>query len=273
MKRVDCADIRDAFQAGAIPAGPEVEEHVEHCARCAELFGEEARVGCALADDATATAPSEELWIGFERTLRAEKGARAWLRSRPTYQRTALALTVAALAVGVAAAKPRADWASYPKLSASLWFGLFSVGALGSLWLMLAPLGRPRAPVAIRTGSAIAALGLPASYALGLLEPVAHAAQSEHGRDLVRHAAGCFLYGSLLALPFLGLAWALERSDRLSASALLFAGAASGLVANLALLLRCPINDQHHLLLGHATIGIMLAFGLGIASRLLARSR
>ena len=87
----------------------------------------------------------------------------------------------------------------------------------------------------------------------------------------MRHATGCFLFGSLLALPFLGLAWALERSDRLPASVLLFAGAASGLVANAALLLHCPLNDRCHLFLGHATIGLALTVALALASRGLAR--
>jgi hypothetical protein len=65
-------------------------------------------------------------------------------------------------------------------------------------------------------------------------------------------------YGSLLALPIVALFIAMERQlgrGRLFLSLLAGLG---GLVGNFALLLHCPNEQLYHLLLGHATVGLLL---------------
>ena len=72
-------------------------------------------------------------------------------------------------------------------------------------------------------------------------------------------AVACFSYGTFLALPFLAVAWAVERSDRPFLLLLLGFGAVAGVVANAALALQCPNTESAHLALGHATVGVALA--------------
>lgn len=271
MKSVDCADIRDEFRAGTVPTGPSVDAHVRDCVRCAELFADEARLGRALASDTSASASSDELWAVIEGVVRAETGPRAWLRSRPTRQRLAITVVVAVAAVGLAGLKPRADWAAYPRLSVSVWFSLYSLGVLACLRVMLAPLGKPRPPSSLLAGMGVLALGLPLVYALGLLAPVVHAAGGASGHDVMKRAAGCFTYGLGMSAPFLALTWALERGHRLPSRTVLLAAAAGGLVANLALLVHCPMNDQEHLLLGHAPIGFATFLVFVAVSRFMTR--
>jgi hypothetical protein len=263
MKQVDCSDVRDTFRAGSLPDGP----------HCAELFAEDARLGRALAGDPGAPLPADELWKTIEGAVASETGARAWLRSRPTGLRMTLVIAVALAVIGLGASRLRSDWAVYPKAVGAMWLALYAVSLLACVWLVLAPLGRPRPPGAARYALGLAAACLPVAYALGLFEPVASATGSEQGRELVRHALGCFAYGSLLALPFLGLTLTVERRDRLSLGAVLLVAAAAGLVANTALLLHCPLDDSKHLLLGHATIGGAVFALLAAASRLVLKRR
>lgn len=271
MKQVDCSDVRDAFRAGTVPVDPEVDAHVRGCVRCAELFADEARLGKALATNTGSSMPNEELWTSIEAVIQVETGWRAWLRSRPTGQRLVFVLIAALMAIGLAAFKLRADWAAYPGDSVLAWLSAYSVGVLVSLWLLLAPLGRPRPPLSVLTGLGIVALALPFAYAFGLLAPVVHAADRASADEVLRRAVRCFTFGLAITLPFLAVTWAVERGDRVPPGKVLLAGAAGGLVANLALLLHCPLNDETHLLLGHAPIGVATFLALAVIFRISTR--
>lgn len=265
MKAIDCGAIRDSFQAGVIPRGPEVDQHLEGCQSCAELFDNAAELGQALA---TMNAPllDEEEWLKLERTLRAEVGVRAWLRSRSTSQRVAVAASCAIAMVAIAALKPRTGL-SIARWEVAAWSALFALAAVACLLLSLASLGRRRAATWLELTIAIVALASPVAYATGLFAAV----PEKPVASVIRTAMACFIYGSVLALPFVAAARMLDRRERLSASGALFLCGAGGLVGNVALLLHCGINDHRHLLLGHASLGF--AFGLvALFSRLRHRT-
>ncbi len=262
---VGCSEIRDAFRAGHLPEGPEVSDHVADCESCSELFADEAQLGRALASNEPVPAPEKELWASLERSLTAEVGPRAWLRSRPTRVRGGLLVAAGALGVASAAAKLRPDFATYPALSLATWLALFSLAALAMVRLLLPSPGRPAVADAAKGVALLVALVLPALYALGLMEPVASAVG--HDPSFLRHAFGCFSYGAMLSLPVLIVAWSVERHERLPLGNALLAGGLAGLVANLALLFHCPMNERSHLVLGHATIGFVVAIAVAMLSR------
>jgi hypothetical protein len=135
------------------------------------------------------------------------------------------------------------------------WIIAFSVAVVVSLWFLIAPLGRPSPAVGVRLGLIGAALVLPLGYALTATAP----SGPTNGSAFAVQAFACFLYGSLLALPFLLVLWALERRDRPWLSVLTGVGGVAGLVANIALALHCANTEPAHLAVGHATIGATLA--------------
>jgi hypothetical protein len=260
---MDCTAIRDALLAGSAPAGPGVEAHVADCAPCAELLRHQGRLGRAFSGAEAPGAANPELWKSLDGALAAETGPRAWLRSRATPVRMLLVVFVAIVLVSVGG-RP-ADETVKP-LEAMLWwlFG-FAVAGFACLWVLVAPLGRPRPPPATRVLLVGAALALPLVYAFG------GSSASRAPASLAEQAVGCFVYGTILALPFLGVVWLIERSDRPWLTRLVSVGAVGGLVANAALALHCPNTEIGHLVLGHAMVGALLA-GVG-ALWALARTR
>ncbi|HEX6272122.1 MAG TPA: hypothetical protein VFZ53_03755, partial [Polyangiaceae bacterium] len=101
VERVDCTEIRDALLAGTAPDGPGVEEHLRACEACAELLDDHGALGRELSRAEPPAGDHAALWASLEGALRAEKGPRAWLRSRATPVRLLLAASAGALVVGV----------------------------------------------------------------------------------------------------------------------------------------------------------------------------
>ncbi len=253
MSRASCEDVRDALLAGR-PAEPELVEHAEECAQCAELFESEAALGRSLATAGSEGALDAALWGELDRELGEETGARAWLRSRPTRLRTALGLggVLFVAALGLHHLRPNWGALSTPVLGAWLFafIGAAALALRGALPVLGAAHPQKRALLA-------AAFGLPLLYGVG-------AALSFGGAPFVANpfftsALSCFLYGTLLSLPLVALVWSLDCG--VGSRARVFAGAAAcGLAANAALLLHCPATDPAHLLAGHGAIGFFLAF-------------
>ena len=85
--------------------------------------------------------------------------------------------------------------------------------------------------------------------------------------------ASCFSYGAGLVAPFLLLFWLFERRDYVPSSVMVSAGGLAGLTANLLLHAHCSSAHLGHLLLGHASIGVVWALLLGTLAKPLGLSR
>jgi hypothetical protein len=248
---MDCTSIRDTLLAGSALAGPGVEAHVRDCAACAELLRNQGRLGRALSGAEAPATANPELWKSLEGALAAETGPRAWFRSRATPVRLLLVVFVATVAVFLGG-QP-ADETVKPVEAMLGWLVGFALAALACLWVLVAPLGRPRPSPVVHLLLVGAALALPLVYA------AFGSSASRAPGSFAEQAVGCFVYGTILALPFLGVVWLFERSDRPWLTRLVGVGAVGGLVANAALALHCPNTEVGHLVLGHAMVGALLA--------------
>jgi hypothetical protein len=149
------------------------------------------------------------------------------------------------------------------------WLVVFSLAGLASLWVLVAPLGRPRPAVRTREATVWFALGLPLVCALASSSgPGTPAAEL----GFAEQALACFVYGSVLALPFFVVVWTLDRSDRPRLMLLTGMAGVAGLVANAALALHCSNTAPLHLAAGHATIGGALG-GIALLGGILAIAR
>ncbi|HEX6271437.1 MAG TPA: hypothetical protein VFZ53_00285, partial [Polyangiaceae bacterium] len=166
--------------------------------------------------------------------------------------RLLLAASAGALLVGVGGMGVEGSGA--PEGAALAWIAAFALAGLACLWTFFSPLGRPRVVPSGRFSLVVVAIALPFAFALGSTPTLPHA-----GVGFAEHAFGCFAYGSILALPFLVVVGALDRSARPWPMLLAAFAAAAGLVANAALVLHCGNTEPAHLAAGHATIGVVLA--------------
>lgn len=205
------------------------------------------------------------LYTVLQQEVGQERGARAWLRSRSTPIRRAIACAgLALLALAAALGWLRPDFGVYPLTRMALTL-LVSVALIaGQLWLVLRPLQRPALPRWVSPALTLVALaGLLALYAL----PAAHlahpaSAQAPGLGALLTRALPCLGIGLALAGATYALLWALDRGG---AGRALLAAVCGGVSANLILQLHCPVTAPAHLVLGH--LGVVLLFAGGVALR------
>jgi hypothetical protein len=208
------------------------------------------------------------VFAALEEDIASERGVRAWLCSRPTWQRVGLAALVAiAIPLLVLATWARVDLPVFPRSRLAIELAILIIAALPALWLALRPLHLPMLPQ--WTGVAVIATAVAAAALVASLPP-AHALHPASmrgvGDELVARALACFIFGSIFALPMFLALFVLDRSPGLATTALVLAG----LVGNISLELHCPIVSPAHLLAGHFTVP--LAFAL-LAVVLLVRRR
>lgn len=208
---VTCTELRAAFRSGRTPSGPDVSAHVEECPDCAELFERGAVVGRALAHwEGTAPPDLSRLHEGLRQRLQAERGPRAWLRSRKTSVRVGLALALAVTLV--AAARRRAPpsaalesapaAASWPAAAACFAYGsLFTALFLGVLWML------SRRDGASARVAAIAGL---TAGGVGVAALAAHCPVSEPLHLLAGHASVVVAWCAACAMA----SWAAARLPR-----------------------------------------------------------
>jgi hypothetical protein len=247
---MDCAEIRDSFARGVVPTGADVEAHKRACGHCSELFASQAELGRRLAGAAVLPMPlADELFAQLEADVARETGLRAWLRSRPTRLRFAIAaLSVLLVVVLGGALRERPDFADYPRARLALLLSVYAAGILLAFGKELYLPARRGSP-AFQLGLLLAALGLPFL--------IAFAPATEASRQLGPEGAlNCFVYGALLTVPTAALLWAFDRDDRVSLRSASLSAVALGLSANLVLELHCPSGNALHLLLGHASLGM-----------------
>lgn len=259
---MECAEIRSLFVAGGVPAGPRVDAHLAVCPHCRELFERGALLGRRLA---LAVAPDVEpgdLFALVEKDVKAEVGARARLRALSTSARTAALLVVAALPVlGHLLLDDQKDLG---ESSPSLFWGvalLFGLGLVAGVRSVLSGVGAPlRSPWRER-GLALALLAVPGLAAL--LAPLG--AASPEAAEALGRPSSCFTLGAAFVVPLVLTYWLFERRDAVPARTLIAAGALAGLAANLLLHAHCGSANPAHLLLGHASIGLVWAVALRLA--------
>jgi hypothetical protein len=241
---LECAEIRNGFIAGSVPAGPEVEAHLKWCPHCRELFAKGALLGRRLAQSVLPEVEPGDLFTLVDQDVKRETGLRARLRALPTRVRAgvlvALALALLAFELGL---RRRADFAEFSPLVfwgvVMLLVAAILAGVLHLARGAMAPLGSERR----ERGIALLLLILPAVALLlvpvGSGVPEAAVAWGNPG--------GCFGYGAGLVAPFVLLYWLFERRDNVPSAVLVSAGALAGIAANLLLHAHCASAHLGHL--------------------------
>lgn len=250
---VDCLEIRQGFSNGGVPSGALVDEHLRMCAHCRELFEQHAALGRRLASAAVEPASVTPTQLAATLALlEKEHGWRAFLRSRPTRARWLLSLAVPAFFVTRELLRQRVPWRNLGTRRTLI--GLALLGFLGLVEMIaLRPLPIARSAARVRTALAVLAWCIP-----GLLwfVPEAQASAAEPATDFTCRALACFAYGSALAAPSFALLWAFDRERRVPFRVWALGAGLVSIVANLILLLHCPLTGRAHLLAGHLSIGL-----------------
>lgn len=259
---MECAEIRSLFVAGGIPAGPGVDAHLKGCPHCRELFEQDAQLGRRLALAVVPHVEPGDLFALVEQDVKAEVSVRARLRALSTETRLAALLVVAMLPVlGHWLLDRRTDLAEY---SPALFWGIalaFGVILVLGARALLRGAGAPvRSPWRDR-GMALLLLVAPAAAAL--LAPLG--AGSAEAAEALGDPSACFTWGAAFVVPVAVGYWLFERRDSVPARTLIAAGALAGLAANLLLHAHCGSANPAHLLLGHASIGLVWAVALRLA--------
>ncbi len=244
-----CEELQRRLAAGELTA--EAEEHLRLCEPCAVL------VARRLAEQAAGGLPDlEALRRGVEAQIAAERGPLSWLRSRATPWRRRLAAAAGLLPVlAVAVLAGRADLGRLGGVTLAVAVA-YAIAYVVLIREALRPLHEPER-VALRNALGLSALALPVLGALlcARVQPAAALA--------ARH--GCLPFGMLVALLPLGALRACDRTGHRGRGGALLAVAAAGVVANLALLLRCADQSIAHLLRWHVPAGFLLGLAYGLS--------
>jgi hypothetical protein len=238
---------------GEVPSGQSVDEHLEVCGQCAQLFDNSGALGRHLASLGAEAASSTSLQLAAtESLLERERGLRAFLRSRSTPVRWLLCLGLSALLLVRELLRKRVPWRQLnaPRIIAGLFLlGLFGLVAHSAL----RPLPIERRAALLRSALAVVAWCLPCVL---WFAPEAQASADEFSGAFAWRSLSCFAYGSVLAAPSFALLWAMDRSVRVPYRVWALAAGGVALLANLILMLHCPITSRAHLLAGHFSIGL-----------------
>jgi hypothetical protein len=249
---VDCAEIRREFLSGAVPAGTPASAHVRSCPHCRELFENDALLGRRLA---LTNGALPERGVAFEplsSALAAERGVRAFLRSRSTRSRGLLCLGLAAALLLAELARRRIPFSTLPASRLACGLLLLALFALVTQSALRPPSIERRAA---RLQSALA-LGVWCLPCVLCFAPDVHGSE-ELGPGFALRSFGCFAYGSALAAPSFALLWALDRGVRIPFRVLALGAGVVALLANSILILHCPDTHRAHLIVGHFSIGLV----------------
>ena len=209
----------------------------------------------------------DALFEQVTRSVAADRGLRAWLRERSTGVRGLLAAGVlAAFAALAAMAFQRPDLEVYPGARMATVLLVIGAGLTLMLAFVLRPLHLPALPAwVLATATTATLLALLVVYGM----PAAHLAhpaslQAPGGSALLQRAAPCLVIGIVIgAIVYAALA----LLDRGGSRRALVTAAASGLTANLALHLHCPVTDPGHMMLGHLGVAVVLIAGAALLGR------
>ena len=230
-----------------------MDEHVKWCPHCRELLRNAAALGRRLAAAAGGNLRALDTQLAAtESLIDHERGLRAFLRSRSTRMRWALSLCLPALVLARELLHRRVPLQSVS--TSRLLGGLLLAGLLGVVaHSALRPLPIERRAARFRSGLALIAWCLPCVL---WFAPETQANADDLSGSLALRSLACFAYGSALSAPSFALLWAFDRGVRVPFRVWALGAATVGLVANLILLLHCPITNRTHLVLGHFSIGL-----------------
>jgi hypothetical protein len=253
---LDCVDVREALLAGRPLSGAEA----QHAARCPV---------CSKIQPGGEVAFPQELLSAVESAVRHDTGFVAWLRALPTPFRVLTGYGAAAFfALGMASLRPRWLFGPIPVQRVALVLGVLSVLVAALLRLALWPLQVTTPSSRALRGGLLAAVFVPVYFAL--TPPNAEAVAFD-APGMAAATLGCFLFGALPGVLLVLALRALDRNAHRGLDVALLAAACGGLAGNAALELHCPSVAPLHLLLGHATVGVVLIAAYFIWSRASAR--
>jgi hypothetical protein len=254
-RSVNCVDVREARLRGAV-LSPEAAEHAHKCPICS-----------ADTVEAGGASPElDELFRGITSAVDREKGITGWLRSRSTSSRILVAAIWVTVLVALSAiGMPRTAFAPLPVERVVVVFGALAVLAAALLRVGLRPAQTP-APCD-RTILALIGAGLLLPAVTAFLPAGAHPFPRYVEYTPTQATVGCFIIGGLTGVLAILLLRALDRTAHDSRPAGVLAAVTGGVVGNLALELHCPVTAPGHLLLGHATVGVMLVLAYGVLRR------
>jgi hypothetical protein len=262
-----CSDTEAALGRGEQPRGDDALAHVRSCPLCAALVsaGPDLVRGLGHLDETSGpdnTAALGGLLDRIETEVDQERGLRR-LKSLKTLWRISLAIAPAlgylAITPGVAR---RSDWPVYP-------MGRLGVEIAGYLLLTglvaRAELRPAHRRPAVAAGWLVALLALTLPALVALVGP-AHTDWPDSlqgtGADFWPRALACLRFGLLLAAPVGAWLLVLGRRGPGSFGDVALVAALGSLAGNLALHVHCPLTGLGHLLVGHASVGlILLALG------------
>jgi hypothetical protein len=243
-------------QADSLDVSPELAQEIDACRKLA----------AGAVDDNVNEADLNPLRTRVDAQIEQEKGIIATLRALPTWQRTGIALGLAA-AVTLASlvTKPRSDLDAYPMGHMAWIVGLLAALTFAASWRLLRPLHKP--PPKAWTDTLLLVLGVLTPAVVSFI-PLGHVGiDAGTGADFAAGCMRCIGFGGVLGIPVLVLALVLRRKNMDGAAITALGGVAAGLSGNLVLQVHCPITDSTHLLLGHTTLLLIL----GAAAVLLHR--
>jgi hypothetical protein len=258
---VSCEDIHERIARGETPTSPEEQAHLDECAACRLLLDDDSRPPVEVPDLAG-------LRDAVRVDIARERGPLAYFRSLSTPVRlVAAGLLAAVVALPVLLVIPRVDFDLYPTSRMAVAVVVLVASLLVAVAVVLRPLQRRPLHPAVVWGALVAAVVLP--WVLALM-PRAHALHPASlrgdGSELVPLALRCLAFGIATGLPLLIALWALDRGAHAALRRALVAAAAAGVAGNLAPQFHCPITSPAHLVLGHATVGLVLLAGYLLAA-------
>jgi hypothetical protein len=263
-----CGDIRDAILRGEALADADLRAHLSSCSACA-LLAESPDAFARAVRTAESDAPIDldALLARVKSSLAGERGARGWLRSRPTWMRRSISIAASTILslFGLVAVRP--DLGAYPPWRMAITLGAFIVPLLFTIVLSLRPAYRPALKTEIILASSVASLGI--VLLLSVLPPAheAHAATiAMAAADGGGGAMPCFFIGVLVSLPVLAIARVLDH--RATKMVVVLSAVAAGLTANVTLQLHCPATAPTHLLLGHFSVALVVVVVVALLASL-----
>lgn len=268
---MDCAQMRQLVLDGGAPTTDEARQHLDECLACRTLLAEGPALARLLAGAQPGSEGAEPSFAELEGQLARERAEiRPRLAELPTRLRWGLAAAMLAVPLFVGLLLHRHNLAAYPtgRLAAEL--GSLAALALTSCWLWLRPLFKPQPNPAKL--AMVLALALAVPLTLALLPPALPVAvQGPLAHGALRRAAGCLIFGSLIATPALLLLLGLGRRAAGPSGFAVLPATAAALAGLFGLELHCPDASPTHLIMGHAPIALLLPLLLVGLRRLAAR--